>query len=46
MKTRLKGKVLLQGDKHVIWDAISVESAKFRVYLNFINGKDNMDITA
>jgi hypothetical protein len=46
LKTRLKGKVLLQGDKHVIWDAIVVEAAKFRVYLNFINDKDNMAITA
>jgi predicted transcriptional regulator len=46
LKTRLKGKVLLQGDKHVIWDAIAVEAAKFRVYLNFINDKDNMAITA
>jgi hypothetical protein len=46
LKMRLKGKVLLQGDKHVIWDAIAVEAAKFRVYLNFINDKDNMAITA
>jgi hypothetical protein len=46
LKTRLKGKVLLQGAKHVIWDAIAVEAAKFRVYLNFINDKDNMAITA
>jgi chromosome segregation ATPase len=28
LKTRLKGKVLLKGDKHVIWDAIVVEAAK------------------
>jgi hypothetical protein len=46
LKTRLKGKVLLQGAKHVIWDAIDVEATKFRVYLNFINDKDNMAITA
>jgi TolA-binding protein len=46
LKTRLKGKVLLQGDKHVIWDSIAVEAAKFRVYLNFINDKDSMAITA
>jgi ADP-heptose:LPS heptosyltransferase len=46
LKTRLKGKVLLQGDKHVIWDVIVVEATWFRVYLNFINDKDNMDITA
>jgi hypothetical protein len=45
LKTRLRGKVLLQGAKHVIWDVISVEDVKFRVYLNFINEKDNMAIT-
>jgi hypothetical protein len=46
LKTRLKGKGLLQGAKHVIWDSIAVEAAKFRVYLNFINDKDSMAITA
>ena len=46
LKMRLKGKVLLQGDKHVIWDAIVAEFAKFMVYHNFINDKDNMAITA
>jgi FtsZ-binding cell division protein ZapB len=46
LKTRLKGKTLLQGAKHVIWDAIAVEVAKFRVYLNFIDDKDNMVVTA
>jgi hypothetical protein len=46
MKTRLKGNVLLQGAKNLIWDAIASEAAKFRVYLNFINDKDNMSITA
>jgi hypothetical protein len=45
MKTRLKGKVLLQGDKDVMWDVISTEASKFRVYLNFINDKDNIAIT-
>jgi hypothetical protein len=45
-KTRLKGKTLLQGAKHVIWDAIAVEVAKFRVYLNFIDDKDNTVVTA
>ena len=40
MKMRLKGKTLLQGAKHVIWDAIVAKAAKFRVYLNFINDKD------
>ena len=36
----------MQGDKHIIWDSIAAEAAKFRVYLNFINEKDNMAITA
>ena len=45
LKTRLKGKGLLQGAKHVIWDSISTEATNFRVYLNFINGKDSMAIT-
>jgi hypothetical protein len=39
LKTRLKGKTLLQGDKHVILDSISAEAIKFRVYLNLINEK-------
>jgi hypothetical protein len=46
LKTRLKGKVLLQGDKHVLWDVIAAEAAKFKVYLNFINDKDNISITS
>jgi hypothetical protein len=46
LKNRLKGKTLLQGAKHIIWDAIVVEATKFRVYLNFINDKDNMVATA
>jgi hypothetical protein len=29
----------------VIWDAIVAEAAKFRVYLNFINDKDNVATT-
>jgi hypothetical protein len=45
MKIRLRGKGMLQGDKHILWDSISVEAAKFRVYLNFINDKYNMAIT-
>jgi hypothetical protein len=45
LKTRLKGKVLLQGAKNVIWDSITVEVANFKVYLNFIDNKDSMDIT-
>jgi cell division protein FtsB len=46
LKTRLKGKTLLQGAKHVIWDDIVAEAAKFRVYLNFINDKDNVATTS
>jgi hypothetical protein len=45
MKTRLRGKGLLQGSKHIIWDSIVVEAIKSRVYLNFINDKDSMAIT-
>jgi SMC interacting uncharacterized protein involved in chromosome segregation len=33
----LRGKSLLQGAKHIIWDSISVEATKFRSYLNFVN---------
>jgi FtsZ-binding cell division protein ZapB len=46
IKTRFKGKMLLQGAKHVIWDAIAMEVAKFISYLNFINDKDNIVATA
>jgi FtsZ-binding cell division protein ZapB len=45
LKTRLKGKTLLEGAKHVIWDAISAEVSKFRVYLNFINDKYKVTTT-
>jgi hypothetical protein len=46
LRTSLKGKTLLQGAKHVIWDDIAAEAAKFRVYLNFINDKDSVATTA
>jgi hypothetical protein len=46
LKMRLKGKGLLQGDKHVIWESIVAKSANFRVYLNFKYDKNNMAITA
>jgi len=46
LKTRLKGKTLLQGAKNVICDAIAMGVAKFGSYLNFINDKDNMVATA
>jgi uncharacterized protein YlxW (UPF0749 family) len=29
LKTRLKGKGILEGSKHVIWDDVVVEAAKF-----------------
>ena len=45
LKTRLRGKGLLQGAKHIILDSIAAEATKFMVYLNFINDKDNMSIT-
>jgi hypothetical protein len=45
LKTSLKFKGLLQGDKHVIWDSIAAEVSKFKVYLNFIYDKDSMVIT-
>jgi hypothetical protein len=45
MKIRLRGKGLLQGAKHIIWDSIAIEVSKFRVYLKFINDKDNIPTT-
>jgi hypothetical protein len=46
LNSRLRGKGLLQGDKHIIWDSIVVEAAKFRSYLNFVSDKDNIAITS
>jgi hypothetical protein len=46
LKVRLRGKGLLQGAKHIIWDSIAAEAAKFRSHLNFINDKDNIALTA
>jgi hypothetical protein len=46
LKMRLRGKHMLQGVKHIIWNSIATEATKFRVYLNFINDKDNISITA
>ena len=46
LKIRLRGKGLLQGANHIIWDSIVVESTKFKAYLNFINDKDNIAIIA
>jgi hypothetical protein len=46
LKIRLKGKALLQGDKHIIWDVVAVEAAKFWVYMNLINDRDNIAFTA
>jgi hypothetical protein len=45
LKMRLRGKGMLQRAKHIIWDSIVVEVAKFRVYLNFINDKDSIATT-
>jgi len=46
LKMRLRSKGLLQGAKHIIWDSIAAEAAKFRTYLNFINAKDSIAMTA
>jgi hypothetical protein len=46
LNLRLRGKSMLQGDKHIIWDSIAVEATKFRSYLNFVNDKDNIAIAA
>jgi hypothetical protein len=46
LKMRLRGKGMLQRAKHIIWDSITVEASKFRVYLNFNNDKDIISITA
>jgi hypothetical protein len=45
LEIRLKGKALLQGAKHVIWDVVVAEDAKFRVYLNLINDRDSVALT-
>ena len=45
LKMRLRGKGLLWGGKHIIWDSIVVEAGKFEVCLNFINDKDSIAIT-
>ena len=37
LKERSTGRAPLQGAKHLIWDTLSVEIAKFRHYLNFID---------
>jgi hypothetical protein len=41
----LRGKDLLQGAKHIIWDFVTAKATKFRSYLNFVNDKDNIAIT-
>jgi uncharacterized protein YxjI len=46
LKMRLRGKGMLQGAKNIIWDSIATEDSKFIVYLNFINDKYNISITA
>ena len=39
LKYIIAGKISLQGAKHLIWDALSVEITKFRSYLNYIDDK-------
>ena len=34
------GKVPLEGSKHLIWDALTIEISNLRSYLNFVNGKN------
>jgi hypothetical protein len=46
LNSRMRGKGLLKGDKHIIWDSIYVEATKFRSYLNLVSDKDNIKITA
>ena len=42
LKEMKKGKGPLQGDKHIIWDTLSVEITKFRHYLNFIDDQSTL----
>jgi FtsZ-binding cell division protein ZapB len=42
----LKGKSLLKGAKHIIWDSISVEVTKLRTYLIYVNDEDNITVLA
>jgi len=44
VNSRSRVKILLQGDKHIIWDSIADEATKFRSYLNFVNDKNNIEI--
>ena len=46
IKTRMKGKILLQGAKHSIWDSISFEVTKLKTYLNYVNDEDNIAVLA
>jgi FtsZ-binding cell division protein ZapB len=39
LKSRIKGKVPLQGAKHLLWDSLAVDITKFRQYLNFVDDK-------
>ena len=40
MKEKSIGKGPLQGEKHIIWDTLSIEITKFRHYLNFIDDQN------
>jgi hypothetical protein len=46
LNTGIKGKSLLQGAKHIIWDSILVELIKLGTYLNFVNDEDNIAVLA
>jgi hypothetical protein len=46
IKTRIKGKRLLQGSKHIIWESISVEVTKLMTHLNFFNDEDKIAVLA
>ena len=40
LNDKMIGKLPLQGDKYLIWDALTIEITKFRSYLNFVNDKN------
>ena len=39
LNENVRSKTPLQGAKHLIWDALSVEITKFTPYLNYVNDK-------
>jgi len=44
LNSRLRVKIMMQGAKHIIWDSMVFEAAKFRSYLNFVNDTNNIAI--